>query len=197
MWCIDRDGIFKKGLEMTYFLFGDGGSRGNPGPAASGFAIFKAEKEPTGNLNYSADLEKLKQEVLALKSSGNLQKLLGKGVFLGNTTNNQAEWQSLIFGLQAIFDLGKVDLDEDSLFDEEVQVKADSKAVQVVVFLDSELVVKQSKGIYKVKNPDLKIHYLKLKELEKKFKKVAFIHIYREFNKEADGLVNETLDEQS
>ena len=181
---------------MTYFLFGDGGSRGNPGPAASGFAIFKAQKEPTGNLNYSADLEKLKEEVLALKSGGNLQKVLGKGVFLGNTTNNQAEWQSLIFGLEAILELGKVDLDENSLFDEEVETKIDSKAVQVVVFLDSELVVKQSKGIYKVKNPDLKIHYLKLKELEKQFKKVAFIHIYREFNKEADGLVNETLDRE-
>jgi ribonuclease HI len=88
---------------MTYFLFGDGGSRGNPGPAASGFAIFKAQKEPTGNLNYSADLEKLKEEVLALKSGGNLQKVLGKGVFLGNTTNNQAEWQSLIFGREAIW----------------------------------------------------------------------------------------------
>ena len=182
---------------MTYFLFGDGGSRGNPGPAASGFAIFKAEKEPAGNLNYSADLEKLKEEVLILKSVGKLQKVLGKGVFLGNTTNNQAEWQSLIFGLEATLDLGKVELEENSLFDEEVETKIDAKAVQVVVFLDSELVVKQSKGIYKVKNPDLKIHYLKLKELEKQFKKVLFIHIYREFNKEADSLVNETLDLQS
>jgi ribonuclease HI len=100
------------------------------------------------------------------------------------------------FWARGDLELGKVELDENSLFDEEVETKIDSKAVQVVVFLDSELVVKQSKGIYKVKNPDLKIHYLKLKELEKQFKKVAFIHIYREFNKEADGLVNETLDRE-
>ena len=177
---------------MTYFLFGDGGSRGNPGPAASGFVVFQSEI----NLENFSNLEELKKEVLALKNEGKLEKVVEKGIYLGNTTNNQAEWQSLIFGLEAILKLQKPDQDDNSLFESEGSFGGDASAVRVVVFLDSELVVKQSKGTYKVKNPDLKGHFIKLKELQKKFAQVDFIHVYREFNKEADGLVNQALDER-
>ena len=61
-------------------------------------------------------------------------------------------------------------------------------------YLDSELVVKQLKGLYRVKNSGLSLLFAKVKQLETKFKKVTYIHIKRELNKQADKIVNEILD---
>lgn len=122
----------------------DGGARGNPGPAGIG----------------------------AVVKIGDQQWEFKK--YIGKTTNNQAEYQALILGLEKAKDHG---------------------AVEVDCFLDSELVVKQMKREYKVKDKDLAIQFVKVWNLMAEFKKVTFHHIYREKNKLADQLVNEAIDE--
>ena len=96
-----------------------------------------------------------------------------KGEFLGVCTNNEAEYKALSFGLALALESGIDDLD---------------------CYLDSELVVKQLKGLYKVKNSGLSLYSAKIKQLETKFKKVTYTHVKRELNKQADKIVNETLD---
>lgn len=128
-----------------YTLYADGGSRGNPGPSASGFVIYN----PDGLI------------------------VVESGEYLGVTTNNQAEYQALKFGLDEAQKRGIREID---------------------VFLDSMLVVNQMNGTFKVKNRDLWPIYESVKELVKNFKQVSFTHVPRELNKHADGLVNQTLD---
>jgi ribonuclease HI/pterin-4a-carbinolamine dehydratase len=128
-------------------LFGDGGSRGNPGPSASGFVILDMEDTV----------------------------LVDKGVYLGVTTNNQAEYTALKLGLEEALSMG---------------VK------QVHVYMDSLLVVNQMKGIFKVKNRDLWPIHDAIKGLAAKFEHISFSHVPREFNKLADAAVNRALDEQ-
>lgn len=100
------------------------------------------------------------------------------GQFLGKTlTNNWAEYQALIIALQKLTALG--------LTDETVEVR-----------MDSELIVKQMRGEYRVKHADLKTLYLQVQELLDGLGTVRFVHIRREQNKEADALVNEALDAQ-
>lgn len=129
-------------------LFTDGGSRGNPGPAALGV--------------YLRDLD-----------SGKEYRV---GKYLGHATNNQAEYQALVVALEKAHDLG---------------------AHEVTCYLDSELVVKQMKGEYKVKDAGLRVHFETIKELSKKFKKFSIHHVRREKNKEADAVVNEVLDQHA
>jgi ribonuclease HI len=126
-------------------LYTDGGSRGNPGPAAYGFLICGEERE-----------------------------LYKEGKKLGTTTNNVAEYKAIIEGLR----------------------KALDHSESVEVFSDSELVVKQLNGRYKVKKEHLRALYLAVKDLEKRFKKVTYTHRPREspMQKKADALVNEALD---
>lgn len=102
------------------------------------------------------------------------KKLYEKGKKLGITTNNVAEYTAVIQGLRKARE-----------FDDEVEV-----------FSDSELVIKQLKGQYKVKKPHLKELYKKLKGAESKFRKVSYNHRPRahQMQKLADELVNKTLD---
>ncbi len=125
-------------------LHSDGGARGNPGPAGIGAVLKMGEKE----------------------------YLFKK--YIGETTNNQAEYQALLLGLEKAKDHG---------------------ATEVECYLDSELVVKQMKREYKVKDKDLAVQFVKVWNLTAKFKKVTFHHVRREQNKLADQLVNEALDE--
>ncbi len=98
-----------------------------------------------------------------------------KGFFFGIKTNNQAEYLALIKGLE---EAKRID------------------AAQIKCFLDSELVVRQLTGEYRVKNPALMdLHFLVL-QIAKNFKNIQFLHILREKNSEADALVNETLDDK-
>jgi ribonuclease HI len=129
-------------------VFADGGSRGNPGPSASGYVV--------------------------LDMADNVVKK--SGVYLGITTNNQAEYRALKFGL-----------DEAQKMD----------AQQVDVYMDSLLVVNQMKGIFKVKNRDLWPIHESIKEQLRLFKKVTFTHVPRELNKLADAEVNEILDAEA
>ena len=96
------------------------------------------------------------------------------GSYIGTTTNNQAEYQALKAGLEKAADLGIKDLK---------------------VFMDSELIVKQVSGVYKIKNQDLMPHYLAVNNLAKHFDKISFTHVPRALNKEADAEVNRILDE--
>jgi ribonuclease HI len=127
-------------------LFTDGGSRGNPGPSASGFVLY----------DMSDDV------------------VVDKGVYLGVTTNNQAEYTALKLGLEEAVSLN---------------------ARIVHVYMDSMLVVNQMKGIFKIKNRDLWPIHSAIKTLAEHFEKVDYTHVPRELNKAADAAVNRALDD--
>lgn len=127
-----------------YTIYSDGGARGNPGPAAIGVVISQDNKVVT-----------------------TISRCIGE------TTNNQAEYQAIIAGLEKAIEL---------------------KAEAVECFLDSELVVKQLRHEYKVKNKDLATLFVKAHNLSLQIKTVRFNHVRREENKAADKLVNEALD---
>lgn len=97
------------------------------------------------------------------------------GKYLGITTNNQAEYQAVKFALEKSLEL---------------------HGRRLSFRLDSQLVVNQLNGIYQIKNRDLWPIHQSIKELVKYFEKVTFTHVRREFNKEADAMVNKILDEQ-
>jgi len=93
--------------------------------------------------------------------------------FLGTATNNVAEYTGLVLALEKAFDLG---------------IK------QVDVYMDSELVVKQMKGIYRVKNEKLIPLFVKARALASKFPSFKISHVRREHNTVADRLANEAMD---
>jgi ribonuclease HI len=97
--------------------------------------------------------------------------------FIGVHTNNQAEYEALIAALEAAIEL---------------------HAEEVTCHLDSELVTKQVNGEYRVKNPELRKLWNKVRELNRHFKKVSFISVRRSnvYIQEADALVNEALDQE-
>lgn len=97
-----------------------------------------------------------------------------EGRYLGKCTNNEAEYQGLIAGLRKSLEFGYK---------------------TITVFLDSELIVKQVRGEYKIKSDGLKGFYNQVKDLETQFENISFQHVPRELNKEADALVNKVLDD--
>jgi len=126
----------------------DGGSRGNPGPAAYGVVV----RDPRGEI------------VARLKK------------YIGNNTNNVAEY----FGLIAALDY------------------AQNHGIRALrIESDSELMVKQMRGQYKVKSEELKPLFERAKKMSQTFESFRISHVYREQNKEADALVNQALDETS
>ena len=138
-------------LSDKIIVYTDGGSRGNPGPAAIGVVIKNAE--------------------------GSLIKSFGEAI--GNTTNNEAEYRAVIFALQkikALFGGKKI------------------KNLDVLVNMDSELVVRQLTGEYKIEEEKLFPFFIKIWNLKMDFREIKFKHVPREKNKEADAQVNEALD---
>jgi len=130
------------------FIYTDGGSRGNPGPAAIGILIIDKD----GKIIYK------------------------HGEYIGEATNNIAEYTALMKALENT---------------------SENFHGEVSCFSDSELMIKQLNGEYKVKNPGIKELFLKIKELEKEFEKIEYTHVRRE-NKNiiiVDGIVNKVLDE--
>ena len=123
----------------------DGGSRGNPGPAAAGFTL--------------------------TDSAGT--QLQAKAFLLGRTTNNVAEYTSLVKAIEAAKQVG---------------------VRQLTVFSDSELLVKQINGQYRVKSEQIKPLFRQAVDLLDQLKNWRVRHIPREKNKEADRLVNQALD---
>jgi ribonuclease HI len=133
-----------KKSSAAWILYTDGASKGNPGPAGAGWVLKDVAKGKTYR----------------------------EGSFLGEATNNEAEYQALILGLQRALEYGAADL---------------------AIYLDSELLVRQLNGVYRVKNPRLLAYYRRVQELLKKFATYAIIHIPREANEEADRMANEAL----
>ncbi len=132
-------------------IYTDGGSRGNPGPAAIG-VVFCNEK-------------------------GEIFKKYSE--YLGeNFTNNEAEYQAVIFALRKFKALFGKKLAQNT----EIKIKS-----------DSELLIKQLNGQYKILDPKIQPLFLKVWNLKLEFKKVTFLFISRERNKEADNLVNQAL----
>jgi ribonuclease HI len=129
------------------FINCDGGSRGNPGPAAIGIVVWDESHKK---------IDSYKECV-------------------GITTNNVAEYRSLIAALQ---------------------IASKHTAKEAHIIMDSELVIRQMNGTYKVKKPHLLGLHRKAKELEKEFEKVVYANVAREdrYQAEADRLVNEALD---
>jgi ribonuclease HI len=115
--------------------------------------------------------------LFAIKDNDDTGERVGEAArFLGVATNNQAEYTGIIEGLKKAHELGY----------NEVEAR-----------LDSELAVRQLNGQYKVKNPELAKLFLEIYNLKQHFRKVTFTHVRREFNVEADALVNKTLDEMA
>jgi phosphoribosylglycinamide formyltransferase-1 len=125
--------------------FIDGGSRGNPGPAAAAFVL----KDSSG------------------------KKLEAKAFFLGRATNNVAEYTALVKALEAAAKFG---------------------SGPISIFSDSELLVRQINGRYKVKSEQIRPLYQQAVDLLGKFKSWKIQHVTRDKNEQADDLVNQALD---
>ncbi len=135
-----------------YTIHTDGGSRGNPGPAASGYVI-----------------------------EGDGMHSVHHGQYLGIETNNVAEYTAAILGLNRL---------------KAIIGTEQARMAHVRVMSDSELLVRQVNGEYKVKDATLKKLFVDLYNARQDFAKVTFSHIRREHNQAADRMVNEALDRE-
>ena len=132
-------------------IYTDGGSRGNPGPSAAG-AVFCNEKG-----------------VIFKKYSE----------YLGEKTNNEAEYQAVIFALKKF---------------KQVFGKKLAKNTEIEIRADSELLIRQLTGLYKILEPQIQSLFMAIWNLKLDFKKIKFKLVSRQKNQEADQLVNEALD---
>jgi len=133
--------------ELNLRIHTDGGARGNPGPAGIGAVITDAD---TGDV------------------------LVRAKDYIGETTNNQAEYRAVIRGLTEALKL---------------------QPASVMVVADSELLVRQLTGVYRVKNADLAKRFMEVRDLETRLGvPVRYRHVPREQNKDADALANEAMD---
>ena len=143
-----------------FVIHTDGGSRGNPGPAAIGVII-----EP-------------------ILQARPVQVLPGKreyGEHIGVTTNNEAEYQAVIFALKKL---------------KQLIGNTEAEKAYVVFYIDSELLVKQFNHEYKVKESNIQKLFLEVHNLRLDFGKVEFKHVLRDKNADADRLVNQVLDRE-
>lgn len=131
-------------MPLAATLHTDGGARGNPGPAGIGFVLRIENK-----------------------------KVIFHSEYIGETTNNQAEYKALIAGLKRAKREGVTDIE---------------------CFLDSELVVRQLNGLYRIKHAEMKPLAQQAKALAGDFARISFAVVRREKNKEADLLVNQAVD---
>ena len=132
----------------TLFINCDGGAKGNPGPAAAAFIVKRGSK-----------------------------RIFAKGEFIGEATNNVAEYRGVIAALSWINQNSK-----------------DINDLPIIFFLDSQLVTNQLLGVFKIKNPTLKklLEQAKLLEIKSQ-KNISYKLIPRERNGDADFLVKQTL----
>lgn len=137
-----------------FIIHTDGGSRGNPGPAAIGVVIESADKT-------------LKKEY---------------GESIGIATNNDAEYQAVIFALKKLKAL----------------IGKDKAAhASVLVQMDSELIERQLNGHFKIMDERMGKYFIQIWNLKMDYASVAFEHVYREQNSAADRMVNAALDKES
>jgi ribonuclease HI len=135
-------------LADEWLLMVDGAARGNPGDAGCGAVI--------------------------VDSNGTVVKELSR--YLGHSTNNVAEYEGLLLGLEALLRLGK----------KRIRVQS-----------DSQLLVRQLNGEYRVKDEKLKALFQKAMALLRQFDGYRILHVPRELNKLADRLANKGIDEAS
>lgn len=129
-------------------IYVDGGSRGNPGPAAGAYFIDGVKSD---------------------------------GKFLGEATNNEAEYWAVILALKKVKHL----FGKEKIFKMEFEIRS-----------DSELLVNQLSGNYKVEEENLQKLFMEIWNLKIDFGEIKFVHIPREKNKEADKMVNQILDRE-
>ena len=132
-------------MSLKLTLNTDGGARGNPGPAGIGVVILDEKGSVIGQHKK----------------------------YIGDATNNVAEYKALILALEQAHAL---------------------EASELIVRMDSELIVRQMQGRYKIKEPTLKLLAADVLKLKNKFASITFTHVPREQNKLADKLVNEAID---
>jgi ribonuclease HI len=138
------DPVSREGCVLKATAFVDGASRGNPGPAGYG--------------------------VYMRTDGGEIIEISG---FLGNTTNNVAEYEGLL---------------------EALRTAAEEGATELEVISDSELLVKQMLGIYRVKHPNLQPLYEQARRMVRRFRRFSIRHTLRAGNKDADRLANVAVD---
>ncbi len=138
--------------QQRIIIHTDGGARGNPGPAAMGVVI---EGAPVGKKEY--------------------------GEYIGEATNNEAEYKAVIFALKKL---------------KHLIGSTESKTSNVEVVLDSELIEKQLNGGYKIKEKNLQHYFVEVWNIKSDFGSVSFRHIRREKNRDADRIVNQILDRE-
>ncbi len=132
--------------EKEWLMMVDGAARGNPGEAGSGAVIYDEH--------------------------GAVVKELSR--YLGRTTNNVAEYQGLLMGLEELIRMGKK---------------------RISVRSDSQLLVRQLNGQYRVKDEKLKPLFERAMMLLRRFDSFRIIHVPRELNKAADRLANQSIDD--
>ncbi|OGZ34161.1 MAG: hypothetical protein A2Y98_02405 [Candidatus Portnoybacteria bacterium RBG_19FT_COMBO_36_7] len=151
---------------MKHIIYTDGGSRGNPGPSAIGVVIINEKGPPSS----------------ATEGFGEASEPIKKySEAIGEATNNEAEYQAVIFALKKF----------KALFGKE-----EAKKSNIEIRLDSELVANQLNHEYKIEEPNIQKLFLKVWNLMLDFGTIKFKAISREENKEADRLVNEALDKK-
>jgi len=128
-------------------VYSDGAARGNPGPAGAGAVV--------------------------LDETGTALAEIGR--YLGEQTNNVAEYEGLLLGLRHALAHGATDVE---------------------VLADSQLLIRQLAGVYRVKSPGLMPLFEEAKRLLKRFKNVELRHIPREMNGAADEMSNRAIDER-
>ena len=134
------------GAQAEWLLMVDGAARGNPGKAGCGAAIFD--------------------------ENGVTVKELSR--YLGTTTNNVAEYEALLMGLEALVALGR----------KNIRVQS-----------DSELMVRQLNGQYRVRDAKLQLLFERALDLLRRFDRCTMLHVRREANKLADKLANRAIDD--
>jgi ribonuclease HI len=145
------DGPTDEGSVVEVTVYADGGARNNPGPAAIGAVVKDSSQDPPATLATVSE-------------------------YIGETTNNVAEYRALIAGLE--------------------QARR-FRPQRLKVRADSMLVVKQLRGEWKVKHAGLRPLHERARALLREFDDVDIAHVRRELNTEADALVNEALDAQA
>ena len=151
-----------------YLIHTDGGARGNPGPAAIGVVI--EERRLRNTKDSSRGIE-----------GGSVGKK-EYGEYLGEATNNEAEYKAVIFALKKL---------------KQLVGNTEAKAVDVAVVLDSELIERQLNGEYKIKEKNLQNFFVEVWNLKSDFGSVSFRHVRREKNIDADRIVNQVLDRET
>ena len=154
------------GRRLRYVLEFDGASRGNPGPAGAGALI----RAPRGDEAEEDDEDDDEDD--DSRKGGEIIKEICTS--LGVATVNEAEYHALLTGLKAAIQLGVQD----------IKVRG-----------DSNLIVSQVKGEWKVKEPRLIPLHAECNEMKKKFRRFDIAHVRREFNKDADALANSAIDD--